>query len=229
VVDEDGNAATEVVRTLTVREPILATAVINSVTGIGETIATVNAAVTDVGDAGVTERGICYVAGTGTPTTANTKIVDTGGTGTGSFALEMTGLTAESIYSIRAYAINGYGTSYSAIEEVETLPQVLPLVETLVVVDYGYGTPSCNVLFRFNIVSAGNLAIGDTSWGISWGTTASADSFEDIGADYTTLGEKTRYVTSDVPPNTLIYYKAKATNIDGSYYGEVLSFTTPSS
>ena len=50
----------------------------------------------------VTERGVVYVAGSGTPTTADTKVAI--GSGTGSFSQAVTGLAAGTAYTVRAYA-----------------------------------------------------------------------------------------------------------------------------
>ncbi len=67
--------------------------------------------VTAAGSTAVTERGIVYNT-TGTPTTADVKVAV--GSGTGTFSQAVTGLTANTTYYARAYAINGAGTSYSA-------------------------------------------------------------------------------------------------------------------
>ncbi|SHJ07313.1 Por secretion system C-terminal sorting domain-containing protein [Hymenobacter daecheongensis DSM 21074] len=81
-------------------------------TTIAPTSATLGGNVTADGGATVTERGVVYVAGTGTPTTSNTKVQI--GTGTGSFSQTITGLTASTQYTVRAYAINSAGTSYGS-------------------------------------------------------------------------------------------------------------------
>ena len=57
----------------------------------------------------ITQRGICYSTSS-SPTTANTTII--GGSGTGSFTSNLTGLTASTTYYVRAYATNSAGTSY---------------------------------------------------------------------------------------------------------------------
>ncbi|WP_185155477.1 putative Ig domain-containing protein [Rudanella paleaurantiibacter] len=74
--------------------------------------ATLGGNVTNDGGGAITERGVVYVAGTGTPTTANTKV--TGGTGTGAFSVTATGLSANTLYTVRAYAINSAGPSYGS-------------------------------------------------------------------------------------------------------------------
>jgi len=74
----------------------------------------------------VTERGFVYAA-----TSANSdplvggtdvnKVADASG-GTGSFSAALNGLTANTGYSLKAYAINGQGTSYSSLVTFATLP-----------------------------------------------------------------------------------------------------------
>ncbi|MGH7196108.1 MAG: DUF1566 domain-containing protein, partial [Candidatus Saccharimonadales bacterium] len=65
--------------------------------------------VTSDGGDTVTQRGIVYSTSQN-PTTANSKV--TSGSGTGSFTANMTGLAQSTTYYVRAYAINGAGTSY---------------------------------------------------------------------------------------------------------------------
>ena len=71
--------------------------------------ATSGGSITNDGGSPVTQRGICW-ATTQNPTTANNTAV--AGTGTGSFTANLTGLAANTIYYVRAYAINTAGTAY---------------------------------------------------------------------------------------------------------------------
>lgn len=65
--------------------------------------------ITSEGGAAVTTRGICYSTSPN-PTTANNLI--TAGSGIGSFSTTLTGLTPNTTYYARAYAINSFGTAY---------------------------------------------------------------------------------------------------------------------
>jgi uncharacterized protein (TIGR02145 family) len=65
--------------------------------------------VTNIGGGVVTTRGICW-SSLHTPTITDSLTSD--GTGAGTFASSLTGLFPNTIYSVRAYAINSYGTGY---------------------------------------------------------------------------------------------------------------------
>lgn len=79
-------------------------------TSITETTAISGGNITNDGGSLITERGVCYSTSP-SPTTANTKIINGSG-GTGSFTSNLTGLTANTTYYLRAYAINSAGTAY---------------------------------------------------------------------------------------------------------------------
>jgi uncharacterized protein (TIGR02145 family) len=61
------------------------------------------------GGAGVTARGVCWSTSSN-PNTANTNT--TNGMGNGIFTSNLTGLTANTLYYVRAYATNSVGTAY---------------------------------------------------------------------------------------------------------------------
>lgn len=73
--------------------------------------------VTNDGGATVTARGVCWSTSQN-PTTADSKTID--GSGTGSFTSSLTGLTASTIYFVRAYATNSVGTSYGEQKQFTT-------------------------------------------------------------------------------------------------------------
>jgi len=82
-----------------------------AITAITQTTATSGGNVTSDGGAAVTSRGVCWSTSQN-PTTANSKTND--GTGTGSFTSYLTGLTANTPYYVRAYAINSQDTAYGS-------------------------------------------------------------------------------------------------------------------
>jgi len=87
----------------------LPTVTTTSATSITSTGATTGGNVTADGGASVTARGVAY----GTvqnPSTANSTTSDS--TGTGAFTSTLSGLTASTLYYVRAYATNAVGTAY---------------------------------------------------------------------------------------------------------------------
>jgi len=79
------------------------------ITSIQAFTATSGGNVTYDGGSTVTSRGVCWSTSTN-PTTASSKVLS--GTGTGSFVSNLTGLTTNTLYYVRAFATNGAGTTY---------------------------------------------------------------------------------------------------------------------
>ncbi|MFZ1783952.1 MAG: fibrobacter succinogenes major paralogous domain-containing protein [Ferruginibacter sp.] len=124
----------------------LPTIITTAISAITQTTATSGGNITSDGGAAITVRGVCWNTSTG-PTIANSKTTD--GTGTGSFASSVTGLTAGTIYYIRAYATNSAGTAYgnelsftttSSIPSVTICTQVW-MLNNLAVTTYRNGDP----------------------------------------------------------------------------------------
>src|SRR5690606_11986053 len=106
----------------------LATVTTTTASGITATTATLGGEVTDNGGAAVTERGIVYNT-TGTPNVDDDTQIQIG-SGDGSFADEITGLSAGTTYFVRAYAINSEGTGYGNQESfTPSAPNIAPIVD----------------------------------------------------------------------------------------------------
>jgi uncharacterized protein (TIGR02145 family) len=96
--------------TYTVNNPgNLATLTTLPIGNISSTSATSGGSISATGGSSVTQRGVCWSTSQN-PTTADSSTND--GNGTGSFTSNLTGLTANTIYYVRAYAINSAGTVY---------------------------------------------------------------------------------------------------------------------
>jgi uncharacterized protein (TIGR02145 family) len=96
--------------TYTISNPgSLATITTTAVSNITGTTAVSGGNITNNGGSLVTQRGVCYST-SANPTTANSTIIS--GSGIGSFTSNLTGLTANTTYYVRAYAINSAGTAY---------------------------------------------------------------------------------------------------------------------
>jgi uncharacterized protein (TIGR02145 family) len=81
----------------------------STITNITSTTATVGGNVTSDGNGTITERGV-YWSTSQNPETTGTKLQI--GSGTGTFSTSLTGLTANTTYYIKAYAINSKGPAY---------------------------------------------------------------------------------------------------------------------
>jgi hypothetical protein len=81
--------------------------------GIAKTSATSGGNITNDFGTTITARGVCWSTSQN-PTTADSKTTESGTTGI--FTSNITGLTAGTLYYVRAYATNAAGTSYGAQE-----------------------------------------------------------------------------------------------------------------
>jgi len=89
----------------------LATLMTSTVSSITSTTAISGGNITNGGGAAITARGIVWGASQ-SPTLAGNLGYTNDGTGTGSFTSNLTGLTANTSYYVRAYATNSAGTAY---------------------------------------------------------------------------------------------------------------------
>jgi uncharacterized protein (TIGR02145 family) len=93
----------------TLPNPVLPTVTTTAVSNIAQTTATGGGNVTADGYATVSARGVCWSTSSN-PTTAGSY--NSEGSGTGTFTSNLTGLTAGTLYYVRAYATNSVGTAY---------------------------------------------------------------------------------------------------------------------
>ncbi len=195
----------------------LATVTTASVSTFTSTTALLGGNVTSDGNAAVTERGVCY-ATTPNPTTANNKT--TIGSGIGTFSTTVTGLTANTTYYVRAYAINSQGTAYGTQVSFTTSPVIsLPTVTTSSVTTY----TSTTALLGGNVTSDGNATV--TESGVCYSTSQNPTTSNNktiIGSGTGTFST----TVSGLKANTTYYVRAYAINSQGTAYGSQVSFTT---
>lgn len=89
--------------------PTVLTTVVTDITG---TTATGGGNVTSDRGSPVTARGVCWSA-EANPTISGSHTTD--GSGLGSYSSYLTGLTPDTVYYVRAYATNGFGTAYGEL------------------------------------------------------------------------------------------------------------------
>ncbi|MBR3915294.1 MAG: carboxypeptidase regulatory-like domain-containing protein, partial [Bacteroidales bacterium] len=194
--------------------PIVTTA---DVTDITQTTAVSGGNVTDDGGASVTARGVCWSTSQN-PTISDNHTSD--GNGTGSFTSNLTNLTANTTYYVRAYATNENGTSYGEQKSFTTLQNIeLPTVTTADVTDITQNT----AVSGGNVTDDGGAAV--TARGVCW----SKDPNPTIDNSFISNGNGTGSFTieiSGLTSATTYYVRAYATNSEGTSYGEQKTFTT---
>jgi len=201
--------------TTTAAAPSVTTA---SVSGISYDRATLGGEVTNDNGATVTERGVCYSATNSQPTTADTK--DTNGSGTGSFSEVISGLSPDTTYYFRAYAINSQGTSYGAVYSFTTESSI-PTVTTT---SGATGVTISSATVVGNVLSDNGSTITERGFVYSMTETNPTTSHSKATVSGTT-GTMSREITG-LSIGTKYYYRAYATNARGTGYGAVYSFTT---
>jgi hypothetical protein len=198
--------------------PVLPTLTTVAITNITSVSATGGGMITSDGGASVTARGICWSTATA-PTITGTHTTD--GSGTGSFASSMTGLTPNTIYYARTYATNSVGTSYGNEITFTTLP-ASPLIPTLATLSITAITSS-SASSGGAITADGGASV--TSRGVCWNTSTGPTIANSHTTDGTGIGAFSSAL-SGLTANTTYFVRSYATNSAGTAYGNELSFTT---
>lgn len=203
----------EVSFTTSATQPTVST---GSVTNITNASATGNGNVTDDGGDAVTERGICWST-SHNPTISGNH--NNSGTGAGEFSVSITGLSANTTYYIKAYAINSQGTAYGDEVNFKTDDIGKPTVTTNNVTNITQTTATCGG----NVTADGGSTV--TARGVCWSTSQNPT----VNGNHTSNGTGTGSFTSSITglsPNTTYYVRAYATNSAGTAYGTQRTFTT---
>ena len=186
--------------------------------GVTATSATLGGNVTSDGGASVTDRGIVWGTSTG-PTTADNKVANGTGTGTGSFSATVGSLPVATTVYVRAYATNSVTTSYGNEVSFTTLAQA-PTVTTATQAS----VTSTSATLGGNVTSDGGASVTDR--GIVWGLSANPTTADTKVANGTGTGTFSATV-SGLPVATTVHVRAYATNTVTTSYGSDVSFTTP--
>lgn len=202
--------------TFTTRDNELPTVKTVEVENVGTTTASCGGNVTNDGGANVTERGVCWG-------TNHNPIVSgshaSAGSGLGEFSCNMSNLSANTTYYVRAYARNYKGVAYGEEKSFTTLDFDLPEVTTANVTNIAQTTAKGGG----TVTSDGGTAV--TERGVCWSTSHNPT----VSGSHTASGTGTGDFTCDITnltANTLYYVRAYAKNSKGTAYGEEVSFTT---
>lgn len=187
------------------------------VTNVEYYSATCGGNITDNGNMNIIARGVCW--GTSPNPTVNDSYT-TNGIGMGSFNSNLTGLSQNTTYYVRAYAANDLDTVYGEEEVFTTLQVSAPSVTTANPTEVSYHTATCGG----TVYDFGGAEV--TSRGVCWDTTHNPTI---ISGNITNNGMGTGTYTSDVTnltPGVTYYVRAYAINSAGPGYGDEKIFTT---
>jgi hypothetical protein len=182
---------------------------------IGSTVAQGGGNITSDGGMSITSRGVCWST-ISKPTIANSKTND--GTGTGLFVSNLSGLSPNRIYYVRAYASNSVRTAYGKEVSFVTLT-ALPSVTTSEITLINTTT----VRGGGNVTNDGGASI--TARGVCWSLSENPTTVDNTTNDGTGSGAFISTLTG-LSKTTTYYVRAYATNIEGTSYGNQVSFTT---
>lgn len=199
--------------TLPVKAPVLTT---TEVSNISHTTAQGGGNITDDGGSPLTDRGICWST-TNNPVVSDNHSSD--GIEAGNYVSLMSGLTPNTTYYVRAYAVNGIGTGYGNEVSFTTSTLSLASVST---------TDASSVSFTA-ATSGGNVTSDNgspvTARGVCWSTTTAPTTANNNITQPAGLGSFSVQITG-LTPNIKYYARAFAVNGAGTVYGNEISFTT---
>ena len=213
-INSKGIGYGEVLSFITCGVPVVLT---DEVTDIDLTSATVGGTIQSDGRSAITEKGICYgLDATPTIETAQ-KIVSQ--VKDSMYRIPLVNLQDETVYYVRAYAINGVGIAYGNVRQFRTVAPELPTVAT-------------NTVGNITVTTAvaGGTITSDGGGGISErGVCYSTQPNPTVSGPHTSDGFGSGSFSSSITglqPATQYYVRAYATNKKGVAYGEQVTFTT---
>lgn len=203
--------------------PAAPTVTTQTATNIQETTLTGNGNITSIGSETVTRRGFCYITGTsGDPTTADSVAYDDGSFEVGAYTKGLTGLSRNTAYRVRAYAVNSVGTSYGATVAVTTLAGY-PTVTTQAATDEGAETVTGNG----NVTDDGDATITRRGFCYMVGTTGDPTTADSVAYNDGSFDEGAfNKAINGLTPETGYRVRAYAVNSRGTGYGGTVQATT---
>lgn len=186
-----------------------------SATSIAMTTATTGGNITNDGGYSIIARGVCY--GLSENPDMDNDAFTSDGDGLGIFTSNLTGLTPNTLYHIRAYAVSDLGTSYGNDLTFNTLD--LPTLTTTAISAISFTSVSSGG----NITSDGGSAI--TERGVCWSVATSPTIADSKTSDGTGTGSFTSNITG-LASGFTYYTRAYATSAAGTAYGNQESYIT---
>lgn len=176
-----------------------------------------------VGDPAYSERGFVYFEGHKTPT-LNDSFIKVDGSGIGSYNASVSGLNLGSTYSVRAYAKNEGGVSYSNNTVEFTLTGTAPVVSVGEATDINLS--ACSAILHGSLDSVGSPAA--TEKGFVYSYSNQSPTVDDIIVKVAGSDAGSYYATvSQLSLNKTYYVRAYAKNESGVVYStKVTTFST---
>ncbi|MFZ4414144.1 MAG: FISUMP domain-containing protein [Bacteroidales bacterium] len=161
----------------------------------------------------ITSCGVCWSTNQN-PTINDSKTSDSNSSGT--FTSNITGLTAQTTYYVRAYATNNYGTAYGTQLTVST---ALPTITTTAISSITTSAATSGGTVGLPIGAA-----TVTARGICWSINQNPTITDNHTSDGTGLGVFISSITG-LTGGITYYVRAYATNSAGTAYGSQMSFS----
>ncbi|WP_396141668.1 hypothetical protein [Flavobacterium sp.] len=174
------------------------------------------------GGSRITQGGLVWNTSPNPTTALTTKTINNYGEGTAvvgnDFTNTMTGLSANTIYYVRAYATNSIGTAYGNEISFTTNSIQLPSLSTISVED----TTNSTALAVGNISSdgGGSISVRGVVWSTSDNPTIALPTKTIDGSGLGTFNSN----LTGLSENTTYYVRAYATNSAGTSYGNTRIF-----
>lgn len=193
--------------------PNIETSQVSQITG---TSAICGGTIIDEGGSTIISRGICWSTGT-SPTIQDKKTSD--GAGAGTFTSQMTNLTGQTTYFVKAYATNESGTSYGMAMSFKTLGQA-PTVTTE---DASNVTiTACTLNGKVNANFLSTVVIFEYGKTEQYGQTVNASQSPITTNEITSVNTN----ISGLDIGTTYHYRLKAINSLGTTFGDDKTFKT---
>lgn len=194
-----------------------ATVVTTEPTSISAVSAVSGGNVTQDGGGFIQQRGVCWSTSSNPVYTGNHT---EDGTGTGVFMSNISGLSPNTLYYVRAYAVNPAGVVYgSQYSFTTTSTPTAPLVTTLGPSEIT--NQSAHLYGRVDSDGGANVS----EYGFTYGTYPNPDLSGGSVAISSGVGSFD-IILSGIPSATTFHYRAYAINSAGTSYGVDKSFTT---
>ncbi|MBV5283897.1 MAG: hypothetical protein JZU53_15860, partial [Paludibacter sp.] len=188
-------------------------------TGVNRTSAGSGGEITNSGSATISIRGVCWSTTKNPTVDLPTKTAQSvTGAGTGAFSSYLSGLTPNTVYYLRAYAVNSHGISYGNLDSLATIDY--PTVVTIPVSSF----VSLSANAGGDVTDDGRSLVTDR--GVCWSTLVDP-AIGDGHSRYTRNGTGTGQFASEMTnltPNVTYHLRAYATNEVGTVYGNDYTF-----